>query len=651
MWAYSGVMGRIVLLAPELANQIAAGEVVERPASVVKELVENALDAGATRVDVQLVDAGKTLIRVSDDGGGIEPEDLPLAVAPHATSKLCAPADLFRIATMGFRGEALSSIQSVARLRIQSRVPGLAAHEIESEGGAGTPVRECAGAAGTSVEVRDLFFNVPARRRWLKGDGSEFAACVEVLQNIACAHPRIGFSLRHGERVAIDVPPHQQPLERVHTLLGERFREGALELHEYEEYARLDAVIAPPSVHRPNSKAMQLFVNRRPVKDRSLAQAVILAFREFLPPGRYPVAVLFLTVPAEQVDVNVHPAKTEVRLLEQHRIFSLIKSALTDRLVRSGVLPALRVGGGQTGPLPQARPDSEYEPQFDLHEQNRLFDGQAEQRARDAAHRWEHARRVLDEVAPSIERAQVRVPSAANSVTGQGSSVEEVGEPGQSQAQEIEGPAEPAAALGPQRSTPNAQRGLLSQARGLFQVGNTFIVVETGEGMVVIDQHAYHERVLYWLLENRIAGQPVQRQRLLVPVPLDLGADALALADSFRDELLAFGFELERTAQGMALRAVPKYSVGGRHGEVVQELLEELAQGRAPQTPEQLRKSMVEMVACKAAIKAGDVLRPEQILDLLRLGETVPHTFSCPHGRPTTYKLGFHELEKAFHRR
>jgi DNA mismatch repair protein MutL len=242
----------------------------------------------------------------------------------------------------------------------------------------------------------------------------------------------------------------------------------------------------------------------------------------------------------------------------------------------------------------------------------------------------------------------VRLPVAAKQVVGQESSDEGRESPatqdaGQTAGQNVAGNDQPSAI--------NHQRSLLSQARGLFQVGSTFVVVETAEGMVVIDQHAYHERILYWLLENRIAAQPPQRQRLLMPQPLSLSADALALADAFREELLAFGFELERMGDEMALRAVPKYSVTGRHNEVVQELLAGLAQGGKPETPEQLRKSMVEMVACKAAIKAGDTLNPEQILDLLKLGETVPHTFSCPHGRPTTYKLGFHELEKAFHRR
>lgn len=645
-------MGRIALLPVELANKIAAGEVVERPASVVKELVENAIDAGATRVDVQLTDAGKTLIRVADDGGGIEPEDLPLALAAHATSKLSTVDDLFNLGTNGFRGEALASIQSVARVRIvsQARDSGRA-FEIESQGGLITDVRQCAGAPGTVIEVRDLFYNVPARRRWLKGDASEFAASIEILQAIAAANPEIGFSLRHGERKAMDLPPRQQPAERVLALFGDRFSEGHLELHEYETYARLDGIIAPPAVHRPNSKALLLFVNRRPVKDRSLLQAVLLAYREFVPPGRYPVGVLFLTVEPRAVDVNVHPSKTEVRLFDHNRIFSLIKSAVTDRLVRSGVLPSIRVGGN-TGPLPQARPDTEFEPRFDLEqspEPPRLFGEQAETNARDAAHRWERAREVLDRVAPPVESDfAVKLPVARQElpVESPGSRVEGGHRItfGDSEVGTQDNRAQP--------PTLEPQRSLLSNARGLFQVGNTYLVVETPDGMVVIDQHAYHERILYWLLENRIASQPPERQRLLVPQPLELSLNARALADAFKDELLAFGFELEPFGpDSFALRAVPKYSVSGRHTEVVSELLEELAQGRTPPTPEQLRKSMVEMVACKAAIKAGDALKPEQILDLLRLGETIPHTFSCPHGRPTTYKLGFADLEKIFHRR
>lgn len=646
-------MGRIAVLPIELANKIAAGEVVERPASVVKELVENAIDARATRIDVQLVDAGKTLIRVADDGCGIEPEDLPLALAAHATSKLATVEDLFNLGTNGFRGEALASIQSVARVRIVSQAADSGrAFELESQGGLEGQVRQCAGAPGTVIEVRDLFYNVPARRRWLKGDASEFSAIVEILQAIAAANPEIGFSLRHGERKALDLPARQPPADRILALFGDRFSEGHLELHEYETYARLDGMVAPPSVHRPNSKALLLFVNRRPVKDRSLLQAVLLAYREFLPPGRYPVAVLFLTVEPSAVDVNVHPSKTEVRLFEHNRIFSLIKSAVTDRLVRSGVLPSIRIAGGSTGPMPQARPDTEFEPRFDVEqspEPPRLFGQAAEAQARDAAHRWERAREVLDHVAPRIESDfEVRLPAARQElpVEGHGSGVEY----GSSAA-----PAVGAEAAHDNRTRPltlNSQPSLLSQARGLFQVGNTYLVVETPDGMVVIDQHAYHERILYWLLENRIAGQAPERQRLLVPQPLELSLNARALADAFKDELQAFGFDLEPFGpDSFALRAVPKYSVSGRHTEVVQELLEELAQGRTPPTPEQLRKSMVEMVACKAAIKAGDALKPEQILDLLRLGETIPHTFSCPHGRPTTYKLGFRDLEKIFHRR
>ncbi|MEZ5993452.1 MAG: DNA mismatch repair endonuclease MutL [Planctomycetota bacterium] len=614
-------MARIQLLPPELANKIAAGEVVERPASVVKELVENALDAGATRIDVQLVDAGKTLIRVADNGEGMDRDDLKLAFEAHATSKLETVEDLFHVLTHGFRGEALASIQSVSRTTIITRrADSPVALQLESGGGTQHEIREAAGGFGTVVEVRDLFFNVPARRRWLKGDSTEFSHVVALMQAIAAANPEVGVSLTHGERKAFEVPPGQTQPERVASLYGDKFSDGMLELHDYEAYGRLDGYIAPPSVHRPNSKGLLLFVNRRPIKDRSLVQAVILAYREFLPPGRYPMAVLFIEVPPDSVDVNVHPAKTEVRLLEQNRIFSLIKSALSEKLINSGVLPGIKLGAPTA--YPQARPDSSFEPTWDVPSSKaRIFDDASEQQARDAEHRWSEARRVLeDAVGPTVSRFEVRDVGSRES-------------------------AQPSPQPEPQSGS------LLSQAKALFQVGATYVMVETDDGVVVIDQHAYHERILYWLLENRIASQPVERQRLLVAQPLELSLDANQLAGDQSVALKEFGFELEPHGDGWALKSVPKYSVGGKHLEVVQEILNELADGREPLTPIEMRKSMVEMVACKAAIKAGDVLEPQQIKDLLKLGESVPHTFSCPHGRPTTYKLGFIDLEKLFHRR
>jgi DNA mismatch repair protein MutL len=320
-----------------------------------------------------------------------------------------------------------------------------------------------------------------------------------------------------------------------------------------------------------------------------------------------------------------------VRLLEQNRIFALIKSSLTEKLLHAGVLPAFKPAAAWG---PQARPDTEHEPRFDL-DQPRLFDADAESRARQAEQRWSEARRVLEDVVgPSVSRFEVR--SAVNRESAIGNRESE--------------PLQPSSPIPDSRSSIPDQ-SLVHKARALFQVGATFIVVETESGMVLIDQHAYHERILYWLLENRIQSNPPERQRLLVPQPLNLSAAGSALVEAHRDTLREFGFELAPATAGWALTAIPKYSVSGKHQEVVQEIVEELANDRTPPTPEALRKSMVEMVACKAAIKAGDTLEPRQILDLLKLGETVPHTFSCPHGRPTTYQLSFIDLEKLFHRR
>lgn len=634
-------MGRIQLLLPEVSNKIAAGEVVERPASVVKELLENALDAGASRVAISLVDAGKTLIRVTDNGAGIHPQDLELALAAHATSKIQSAEDLFGVETNGFRGEALASIASVSRVRLVSkRAEDPHASEITCDGGKLGPSRACAAQDGTTIEVRDLFFNLPARRKWLKSDSTEFSHTLDLVQAIALANPEVALRLSHGERLAFDLPAQSQS-ERLMALFGDLFAEGMLELHEHEPYAALDGFLAPPGTHKPNSRGLQLYVNRRPIRDRALMQAVMLAYREFLPPGRFPVAYLFLRVDPATVDVNVHPAKTEVRFLEHNRLFALIKSAITERLIGSGVLPRLSFArpAPAQGFGPQARPDSPYEPVGELTSAppGQMFSADALIGARAAEQRWAEARAVLAQVIESAPRAPAAVAAM------------EISAP-----QPAMAPVSLADREGTQAPQPaGSPQGLLAQARGLFQVGDTYIVVETADAVVLIDQHAFHERILYYMLEHRLQSAPLERQRLLMPLPLNLSRAARELALSQREALLEFGFELEPFGPdgSLALTAAPKYSLARKHDEMIIELCEELAQGRRPGDFSTMRKSLVEMVACKAAIKAHDPLSPEQIKDLLRLGETVPHTFTCPHGRPTTYRLAFTDLEKVFHRR
>lgn len=525
-------MERIALLPPEVANKIAAGEVVERPSSVVKELVENALDSGATRIDVALTDAGKTLIRVTDNGRGIHPDDFLLALSAHATSKLSRAEDLFGIETMGFRGEALASIASVSRLKLVSkRAQDAHASELACDGGQLGPLRANAAADGTTVEVRDLFFNLPARRKWLKSDSTEFSHTIELLQTIALAHPEITIRLSHGARVAIDVPEQNQAA-RLQALYGDAFKDGLLELHEHEAYARLDGYLAPPGTHRPNGRGLQLYVNGRPIRDRSLMQAVMLAYREFLPPGRFPVAYLFLSVDPATVDVNVHPAKTEVRFLEQNRLFALIKSAITERLIGSGVLPKLsfpRPSFAQTpnSYAPQARPDTPFEPVGELTAapSGQMFSGDALIGARAAEQRWADARNVLAQVVESMPRAPVAVAAQ-----------EKDAPEGEAQvATTAVGAPEAHSEFRTQNSA--FAPGLLAGAKGLFQVANTFIIVELADSMVIIDQHAYHERILYWLLEHRLREAPLERQRLLVPQPLNLSMAARELALSQREAL------------------------------------------------------------------------------------------------------------------
>ncbi|NUQ34333.1 MAG: DNA mismatch repair endonuclease MutL [Planctomycetaceae bacterium] len=627
-------MPKIQKLPPEIANKIAAGEVIERPASVVKELVENAIDAGATRITIDLEDAGKQLIRVSDNGSGMECDDLVLACAEHATSKLNAVDDLFYIDTMGFRGEALPSIASISHVRIVSRTTdNPEAWEITNHGGEQSEPKPASGAPGTVIEVANLFYNTPVRRKFLRQNSTELGRVIETIENIALAYPAIGFTLNNDHNAIFELPQKQARRERIVSFGGAKLSDALIEVNDFDEYASLTGFVGSPGQHRPNSKDLRLFVNRRFIRDRSLLQAVMLAYREFIPHGRYPVAYLFLELDPSEVDVNVHPTKIEVRFTQASRLFGKIKAAVQEAVLRSGQLPRLDLndrrleqvkalaGASQQeihaslqqfrAPLPEARPGSSAEPDLEL--------------ATPGYDRTEHAPRLLDdEQLASARLLRDKVSPRA--------------------------PLPPYAESSLQASTPSAN--LFENARGYFQIGNAYIVVETTDGMVLIDQHAYHERILYWQLEHRLSSQPPEIQKLLVPEPLELTRAASAMLGEHRELFRQFGFELEPFGSGgWACYGVPKYIRTTKVNEFVKSSLDELAASGRAKNPAELRKSMVDMMACKAAIKAGDPLKGADIESLIKEGAKVPHTFACPHGRPTTYKLTFTDIEKIFHRR
>ncbi len=631
-------------LDPLLVNQIAAGEVVERPASVVKELVENAIDAGARTIRIDLEQGGIELIRITDDGCGIPENELPLAIAPHATSKIREAADLDRIATMGFRGEALASIASVARITICSRTPTQpAAAELSAEGDTVAPTRPASGPVGTRITVRNLFFNTPARRKFLRTPVTEQGHCVDVALTIAMAHPAIGFTVTCDERVVIDFPPDQTPRQRVIAGLGPelegRLIEAAADQFDDARGLTLWGLIGRPEVAKATPKAQHLYLNGRAVRDRTLQHAVREAYRGLIEPGRYPLAVLMLEMDPGAVDVNVHPAKAEVRFRDQSLVHGVVLRAVRDALraadltvpFRGPDAPdpwSLRGGGSEAGQRIDWPARAELKPSGEIHPPAALA---------------EFLKRRPGAPAPAPAPAPGFVPvsySALREVLSEPESPENPSPP----------PAPPASeSLPAPRPTDR-----------LLQVHNSFVVTQDEHGLLIVDQHALHERVMFEALLARITGGGVEglggaleSQRLLMPITLELSPPQIARLADLRPLLARIGVECEPIGpRAVAVHSFPTFLFerAVEPGEFLAPLFERAeAEGFAPGSEEALHE-VLDMMACKAAIKAGDRLTETEIRDLLRFRETVERSSNCPHGRPTSIRVTIRELERRFGR-
>jgi DNA mismatch repair protein MutL len=592
-------------LSEAMVNRIAAGEVVERPASVVKELVENALDAGAHRIDVLTDGGGRRLIRVTDDGEGMMRDDLALAVDRHATSKLHGD-DLLAIDTLGFRGEALPSIGAVARLTITTRHKAEPhAWTITVDAGGKSDVKPAALGQGTSVEVRDLFYATPARLKFLKTDRSEAEAVREVVRRLAMSRPDVAFTLAGEERAPVTWGAANDELTRLGDVLGPDFRANAIAIDAEREGVRVEGFAGLPTLSRANTLGQYLFVNGRPVRDKVLVGAVRGAYADYLPRDRHPLLALFVTLEAREVDVNVHPAKTEVRFRDGGLVRGLIVRALKEALARDGQRAA-STGGSAT--IAAFRPV-----------------------ARRGAYDW--------------RRSSARPPSfvSARSATALGfaevaQAAFEVGEPAADARVES---FEPAAAL--------IERPL-GAARA--QVHETYIVSQTRDGLVVVDQHAAHERIVYERMKAAIAKAGVARQILLIPEIVELDeADAARLA-ARTGELANFGLLIEAFGPGaIAVRETPSML-----GEVdVRGLLRDLAEHMAEWDDElPLERRLLHVsatMACHGSVRAGRRLKPEEMNALLREMEEVPNSGQCNHGRPTYVELKLTDIERLFGRR
>jgi DNA mismatch repair protein MutL len=593
-------------LPPQLINRIAAGEVIERPASAVKELVENAIDAGARTIEIVATGGGLGLIRVTDDGWGMDAADLLLSVERHATSKL-AGEDLLHIATLGFRGEALPSIGSVAKLSIASKPRGGGqGFEIEIVAGRKDGPRPAALNGGTRVEVRDLFYATPARLKFMKSEAAENAAIGQLVKRFVLAFPGIGFAMANGDRVGTNFPAVMKGDAdglrlRLARVMGKEFAADAVPLDAERESLRIDGFAGLPTLSRPTQQMQYLFINGRPVKDRLLLAAVRAAYGDLVPRGRHPMLVLFVTAPAEEVDVNVHPAKAEVRFRDSGLVRGLVINAIRRALEAGGVRTSVALGRAAAA-----------------------FAGGA-----------------------GAERGGAASLPASNTyrgATGPGGFAEDWQMPlggvaAVSARAEMAG-AQPA----PLPSHP------LGAARA--QLHRTYIVAETGSSVIIVDQHAAHERLVYEKLKAALADGGVERQLLLIPEVVELDSGAATLLAGRAEELTSLGLVLEAFGDGAILvREIPALLASADVKLLVRDLAEELdVLGSASALEERLHE-ICARIACHGSVRAGRVLKADEMNALLRDMEATPNAGQCNHGRPTFVELQLADIEKLFARR
>jgi DNA mismatch repair protein MutL len=595
-------MSAIRRLPPTLVNRIAAGEVVERPASAVKELVENAIDAGASRIAVTLVEGGRSLIAVSDDGAGMTPDELVIAVDRHCTSKLADDEDLLDIRTLGFRGEALPSIASVSRLSITSRPRSAdSAWMLRVDGGGKGQPQPAAHPPGTRVEVRDLFYAVPARLKFLKEPRTEAAQVADTIRRLAMAHPQIAFSLEDEDRTVFSYPAiapslvedgeDAARLERLAAIMGREFAQNSLPIRAQREGFLLSGHVGLPTFNRGTAQHQYLFVNGRPVRDKLLVGAVRGAYQDFLARDRHPLVALFLEAPRGMVDVNVHPAKTEVRFRDAGVVRGLIVGAIRNTLAAAGHRASTTVAQAALG---AARSTSAWS--FPQSPASRPSPG-------------------FSEAAAAFFAPHAQAPAPDGAV-----SVEEL------------------------------RRYPLGAARA--QVHETYIVAQTDDGVVIVDQHAAHERLVYERMKEALAAQGVRRQALLIPEIVELGEDAARRLLARAEQLGELGLIVEPFGPGaVAVRETPALLGDTDVAGLVRDLADELAEFGEHLSLKEKLEDVCGTLACHGSVRAGRRLSIDEMNALLRQMEATPHSGQCNHGRPTYVELKLADIERLFGRR
>jgi DNA mismatch repair protein MutL len=614
-------MPRIQQLPTNVITKIAAGEVIERPASVVKELLENSLDAGSTRIDIDIEAGGSELIRIVDNGHGIHPDDLELAFSNHATSKLMTADDLFAVRTMGFRGEALASIAGVAQVTLQSRpTDEQVGAELVSNGGDLSGVRVWNGASGTRIEVRHLFFNTPVRRKFMRTASTEMGHICEIFTRIALAKPGIHLTLKHNGKNVYEVSSTMDLLERIGLFFGKEVRDQLYAIDAQQGPAHLFGYIADPGCDRGNAKTQYLFLNGRWIRDRSLGHALQEGYRGLLMTGRYPIAFLFLEVPPDQVDVNVHPTKSEVRFRDAGALYTFFLATVRNRLNAENLVSRLQApaqpsaNGGYFTPRPaDATPSLFSKPGFPTFTKNPVSSVVNSPLS------------VASDIAPSGQLLDSNV------------------------ATEEETTDEPVATDDGPRATD--ARPELPEVLNAIQMHNTYLVVETADGMLVIDQHALHERILFEQIKARVREGSLDVQQMLIPEPVELSAEQAALLLEHRKDLDALGLSIEDFGGNTVIvTRYPALLDGRSPAEILKRVVDHLMSKERVPTREQLLSDLMSLMACHAAVRSGDPLTPEEIAALVEMRHLANDAHHCPHGRPTALLFTRQELDRQFRR-
>ena len=573
-------MGNIRILPEKVANQIAAGEVIERPASVVRELVDNSVDAGADRIHIYIEEGGKRVIRISDNGSGMNKDDLLLSVERHATSKITSVEDLFSINTLGFRGEALPSICSVSRMVITSRIQGdLTGHRLKASGGRLESIDETGAPAGTTVEVRDIYFNTPARRKFLRAVKTETGHIIDILSRIVLPFNHIQLRLDDASKTILNLPASDNQLNRLSALFGRDVAVSFMDTYRDKDGVRIRAYLAPPDFSRTKTDRIYIYINNRNIKDRIITRAVMEGYGQRLMKGRYPQAVIFMEMDPSLVDVNVHPAKQEVRFHEGRMIYQAIISTI-DRALREQLMPL---------------PDISYQKMDVLKEKQVTH-------VKTAEPVWEY----------------------------------------KSEEEKIESPP---------RQAGNYQESLIKESAQIIgQLNNTYLLLQAVDGLLLIDQHAAHERILYETLKKNYLSSRVESQAFLIPMRLELSLNESRILLENLDQMASFGFELEHFGGNtFLLRSVPSALVNVEWENFLMDLIP-LLEEEGDLTNDKAMDRLITIMSCHGAIRAKQKMSDREMKLLLKQLEEMDLPTNCPHGRPIFRKFTYHEIEKMFKR-